>query len=255
MAFIPSIKWWVNNKKQLIEQNMNIKKMIAVTGLLALLTVTAFAQPHQSRSFLSPLITSVTISNAASGSLGAYTNILSTGASGTNSLNLTYTNSSGTWVIPTNSTTLYTTTGISYVTNDSTALFQDVSLYSDRNGSGPEYTTNTTAASLPPYSGVNLCIKIVGQSGFTGANLNFRFVGLPDGTNEVTTGTVQSGTPAWVVGVAASTTSPTVIYTNVPMYMFAGCKKLRLQTIQDAVSTAANIAGTVTSISLNGFVP
>lgn len=234
---------------------MNMKKISAVFGMLALATVMAFAQPHQSRSFLSPLITSVTISNAASGSLGAYTNILSTGADGTNCLNLTYTNSSGTWVIPTNNINLYTTTGITYVTNDTTALFQDVSLYSDRNGTGPEYATNTTAASLSPISGVTLCIRIKGASGFTGGNLNFRFVGLPDGTNEVTTGTVQSGTPAWVVGVAASTTSPTVIYTNVPMYHFAGCKKLRLQTIQNAVATAASIGGTVTSISLNGFVP
>jgi len=228
-----------------------MKKFFGIL-LLGALAVTTSAQNFGSRSFLNPLITSVTVSNAASGALGYYTNLTSVGASGTNSLNLSWTNSSGIWVITTNNVPA-TVTGISFVTNDTTQLFVDVPLYTDRNAASPAQATNTL--SLAPVSGLNVAITVSGASGATGANLNLAFIGIPDGTNEPTTGTVGSGGPIWTVGITPNTTSTVTIYTNVPTASFAGCKYIRVQTIKSAITSAANIGVTVKGLSLNGFIP
>lgn len=232
---------------------MNTKKLYTfiVLGFLACV-LSVGAQNFSSRSFISPLITSITVSNAASGALGYVTNLSSTGSSGTNSLNLSWTNYTGTWVIPTNNVP-GSVTGISFVTNDSTALLADVPLWANRNGDGfPQATNNAALAALSP---MNVCIKVSGASGATGGNLNFAFIGIPDGVNEPTTGTVGSGGPIWTVGVTPNTTSTVVIYTNVPYNTFLGCKAIRLQTIKSAITSAANIGVTVQQCTLNGFVP
>jgi len=229
-----------------------MKKLLLLTALVGLV-IGAEAQSFQARSFINPTIASITVSNAASGALGYVTNVLSTGAMGTNSLNLTWTNAAGTWVIVTNGVPATATSAISFVTNDSTALLVDVPLYSDRNGAGFAQVTNT--ATLSALSPLNVMFKVSGASGSTGANINFVFVGVPDGVNEVTTGTVGSGSPTWTVGITPNTTSTVVVYTNVPMASFVGCKALRLQTIKSAITSAANIGTTVQAVSLNGFVP
>jgi len=230
-----------------------MNKILKFVGLLlGVLALNVEAQNFQSRSFINPLITSIVVSNGASGSLGAYTNVLSIGASGTNALNLTWTNSSGIWVIPTNNVPA-TVTGISFVTNDSTQLTVDVPLYPNREASPFPQATNT--ASQTALSGCNVCIRLTGASGTTGANINFAFIGIPDGTNEPTTGTVGSGSPIWTVGVTPSTTSTVVVYTNVPMNTFAGCKYIRLQSIRNAVTAAASDQAIVQAVNFNGFVP
>jgi len=230
---------------------------------LTLITATAAtAQPFQTRSFfLASQVRSITISNAASAPLGGFTNINSWNNSttaplvgGTNGPNLTWTNAAGIWVIPTNGVP-GTVTGISFVQGpDTTLLTQDIPLWTDRNGQNMFSTpTNNWAGDGVVYtvSPVTLSARIFGAASAATA-LNLTFVGLPDGTNEVTS--VSGPAPVFVWGLLPIA-GANVTYTNFPLWKFAGCKAVRLKTATLTTATAANIGVTIQSLQLNGFVP
>ena len=247
-------------------------KNLLIGGLL-LAALAAGAQPFQSRSFLLPYVAGfsssgtqawggITISNAAAAPLGGFTNLLSWNNSttaplvqGTNCPNLTWTNNSGIWVIPTNGVP-GTVTGIQFLQGpDSTALVQDVSLWTDRNGQIPITitTNNWTGDNVAyPLSGVNLVCRTFGAAS-AATTLNLTFVGLPDGTNEPTT-SVSGAAPVFVWGITPIAGAQ-VLTTNFPIWKFAGCSKVRLRTAVLTTTSAANIGVTIQSLRLNGYVP
>jgi hypothetical protein len=234
---------------------------VLVLGCLALLAAApgpAAAQTprFQSLSFLNDAqAASITITNAAAAPLGGFTNTLSWsygGVQATNNINLTWTNASGTWVIPTNNTP-GSVTGISFVTNNSTKLAVDLPLWVGANGTVPiTVTTNNFAGDATAYAltPASISCRVVGAA--SAANtLNLIFVGLPDGTNEPSSATVGA-IPAfqWGITVASGTT---VVSTNLPMWKFAGCGKIRLRSATLTTTTAANIGVAITDLNLNGF--
>lgn len=237
-----------------------MKKFLILTVVLAS-TLVGKAQQFQAEQFLSDTVAGITISNAAAAPFGGFTNIaswLSTANStlvGTNALNLTWTNSQGIWVIPTNAA-LGTVSGIAFVTNNSSALVRDVPLWTDKNGMVMfgNTVTNTVAAGGEygvSYSPQTLSIKMWGAASAATA-LNLIFVGLADGVNEQTGANGAPLTFQWGVVPAAGTV---VVSTNFPSWKFAGCKTLRLRSASLTTTTAANIGVTIQSLSLNGFKP
>lgn len=231
-----------------------MKKLLVAIGLATALVMPAVGQNFAARTFFADNVRSITVSNAAAAPFGGLTNInswLSTANGslvGTNALILTWTNGSGTWVIPTNNVP-GTVTGISFVTNNSTALLQDVSLYGDRNGQLLSMVVSNDGATF--ISPQNISVKLYGAASASGT-LNLIFVGLPDGTNEVTG---ANGTPAtfqWGVTPAAGYSTQT---TNFPSWKFAGCGKIRLRSASLTTSSAANIGVSILGITLDGYVP
>lgn len=249
----------------------SIKNILIAVGLFA--AVAASAQPFQSRSFLLPYVAGyssggtnnwggITITNAAAAPLGGFTNILSWNNSttaplvqGTNCPNLTWTNNSGIWVIPTNGVP-GTVTGVQFLQGpDATQLVQDVPLWTDRNGQlGILSVTNNWDGTVTsaPISPITLSCRTYGAASAATA-LNLIFVGLPDGTNEPTT-SVSGPNMTFVWGITPIAGAQ-VVTTNLPLWKFAGCKAIRLRSATLTTTSAANIGVTIQSLRLNGFVP
>jgi hypothetical protein len=241
-----------------------MKKLISILGTLAVLG-TAGAQNFKSYEFLNDSVYLIgtngsfagfTVTNAASAPLGGYTNINSWNSDslihGTNMLLVTWTNINGIWVIPTNNTPLTSVAGVQFVTNDVTQLTKDIPLWLDKEARLPlQVFTNTFAgdANTYPISPMTLSCRIFGAASFSSGSLNLNFVGLPDGTNEITT---MTPTFQWGISAAAGTT---VTYTNFPIWKFAGCGKIRLRSAVITTTSAANIGCTIQDLRLNGFVP
>lgn len=197
----------------------------------------------------------IVITNAASGTLGGFTNILSFGAPGTNTFPMTWTNHYGLWVIPTNGAiTVANTAGLMLTTNDSTQLVNDIPLWTDREGRTlVTVTTNNWQGDGTAYaiSPATLSCRISGAA--SAANtLNLIFVGLPDGTNEMSGAATAIPSFQWGITAAAGVT---VVSTNFPTWKFAGCGKIRLRSATLTTTTAANIAVTLQDLRLNGFPP
>lgn len=241
---------------------MNKIKNIIIGGLALFAALAVEAQPFQTRSFFASGIAGITVSNAAAAPLGGFTNINSWNNSttapfigGTNAPVLTWTNSAGIWVIPTNGVP-GTVSGIQFVQGpDSTALVVDLPLYTDRNGQMTVFNpTNNWAGDTTAYavSPISLSAKFWGAAS-AGTALNLTFVGLPDGTNEVTS--VAGGQAPQFVWGLTPISGYNVATTNFPIWKFAGCKTVRLKTMTLTTSTGANIGVTVTSLRLNGFIP
>lgn len=211
-----------------------------------------------------PVYGGLTITNAAAAPLGGYTNIKTLASQsgvvpGTNSLNLTWTNSLGVWVIPTNNVP-GTVTGIQFVwsTNTGPDLTKDVPLWSDREGRIPmtvitngAYNEATINMDTKSISSATMACRFWGAA--SAANtLNLIFEGVPDGYNGVTG---ANGTPSvWQWGITAAA-GVNVVTTNFPMWRFAGCKAIRLRSGTLTTTTAANIGVTIQSLTLTGFPP
>lgn len=239
-----------------------MKKIFTILSTLVL--ATACYGQFRSQQFMAPGITSVTVSNAAAAPFGGFTNVNSfanlgyeyingvaaIGNGGTNSWNLSWTNSSGVWVRPTNNTPQSVAGVYNGVTNDATALFLDVTLPLDRNGQLlSTVVSNDGATFISPYT---LTIKSYGDTAAAGT-LNLIFTGVSDGTNEDYT----TALPAVTVFQWGVSNQPGIYIwrTNFPMYKFAGCQKLRLRSAAITTTTAASIGDTILSLSLNGPVP
>jgi hypothetical protein len=230
-----------------------MKKLFFVLGLLGI-ALAVNAQPFKSLSFLDGSITSITVSNGATAAkLGGFTNVYSpinlgtnvNNGIGTNSQNLTWTNSFGIWVLPTNNTPA-TVSGLQFVQTNSTALVQDLPLWSDRNGGAPFLVVSNDGATF--ISPMNISCQLNGDAN-AATKINFIFVGLADGVHEIT------GTgPTFEWGVVPAP-GQIVAYTNFPAYKFAGCGKLRLRSVSLTTATGASIGVTVQALNLNGFVP
>jgi hypothetical protein len=237
MAFTGSHNWPPSGKIETsnskIESNiMNFIKSFLLLLFSAFLPLAVQAQQHHEISFLVSSVSSLNVSNK----LGV-TNLLST------ALNVT-TNAPG--IVWTNSF------GVSnnVAAGDTTQFFQDVPLWSDRDGNIPiRFPGYTNGVYDVPISAATVQIDIA--RGGSGANsaVNFTFVPVCDGTYEATASGV-----AWIVGVTANTTSRVTVFTNAPLYLWPGCKMLRLKTITNA-DTDASSQVTVDSVTLNGFVP
>ena len=150
---------------------------------------------------------------------------------------------------------------------DTFNLFSDVSLWTKRDGTTWAFdklidtyqtvwgTTNHIAESIKTFSSpAKLVIKTGGTVAYNAPTLNFVFVPLADGVNEP-----YGRNEDWTVGVTLGA-GPTnnVVITNVPMYLWNGCAKLRLRSVTPAAAvfngaTTSNIW--LYSVSLNGFVP
>jgi hypothetical protein len=264
-----------------------MKKLFTLLAV-ASLTLTASAIDFVAQSFLSPYVGGgylttnaagtnsvnytnaywggINVTNAASAPLGGLTNLLSWNNSttapinqGTNCPRLTWTNSSGVWVIPTNGVP-GTLAGVQFKQGpDKTTLLQDVIIPVPPNA-GVNFTlppTNNwdgtvTSLSMSAYS---LSARVFGDAGagFGGGNMNFLFVGLPDGTNEPpdVSGACQQ---RFIWGIP-QIVGPNVCCTNFPMWKFAGCKKIRLRNAWLANTSSNNATMTIQSLTLNGPLP
>jgi len=215
-----------------------MKKLLLIVGLvLGLVSVSqAQLQRHVVQSFINA--TSITVSNGLS--VTNLQSLLTQGSvgPGTNIWGITFTNYSGVAVMVTNNAAVtntiftyenYNLLGAAHLWENATHVVQ--ALANSTNG--------------PTYNSV--MIKLIGQSGANAA-VNFTFVPLPDGTNEVT----ASG-DTWVVGVTANTTTPVCIFTNIPA-RFIGCAKLRLRSVLNT-DTDATSKVDILSCGLVGFPP
>lgn len=258
-----------------------MKKSFTLISALALAATASFGTDFSVQSFLSPAVQGpysvtnaacascfsnvlyggITISNAASAPLGGLTNVDSWNNSttapiqqGTNCPRLTWTNSSGIWVIPTNGVP-GTLAGVSFKQGPNRDdLLVDIDLPVIPSGGIPIINASNTWASdnnsypLSPYS---LSCRIFGDTG-AATKLDFVVVGLPDGVNEIPDVAGPFPKFNWGVVPIAGTT---VCMTNFPLYKFVGCKKIRLRSATLTTATAANIGVTIQALTFNGPRP
>ncbi len=229
---------WHKLKSPMQKLNKTMKKIYSFVLGLALLVLGAQAWGQAGsgtypqwgyQSFINPYCNSITVSNKLMGvsnllstwkygSAKAMTATNVTSGLGTNYWGISFTNLYGQSCFVTNNAVLTNTFG----TFEDLNLLQDVKLWTDRTG----------MPGVWPYllrdsnSFASVFIKLAGTSGANSA-VNFYFVPLVDGTNEVT----QAG-EEWVVGVTATTTTPVSIYTNVPN-KFIGVRGFRLRAINN----------------------
>ena len=200
-----------------------MKHLLALLGLILPLAVTA--QNFLSQDFLN--VRSVQVTNG----IGA-TNLNSFGVAATNFNGIVYTNLAG--------TRLETGT-----TNNTFNLFKDAQLWADRNGRPFMGIETNNMVSTSPGS---VFLKLVGGSGANAA-VTFVFRPVVDGQNEST-----AAADTWSVALTATTTTPVTLRTNVPFYLWPGCKGLRLRSIVNG-DTDASSGVFVQECSLNGFLP
>lgn len=268
------------------------KKLITGLGI-ALAVLSAQAQNWGSRSFLSDGVlyqqvtnaacascysntwAGITVTNGAAAPLGGYTNIKSFSYGGTvvgtNCPTLTWTNSSGIWVIPTNGVP-GTVSGILFKQGpDSTELTKDLPLWIDREGRVPTVVlTNNWLGDANAYniSPIAIQARIFGAAS-AATKIDLIFIGCNEDTLfSATSSAVPSGTPP-VDGASTVTTTQApcfqwgivpaagtiVISTNLPVWKFAGYKYIRLRSASLATTTAANIAVTIQDLRLVGAQP
>lgn len=219
-----------------------MKKFLIVVGLV--LGLSAGAQNFITQSFINAQ--SLAVSNTI-----CVTNLVSLNGTGTNVNGTQWTNFAGTRVVA----------GPTYVTNSITGaittnaskanLLREIELRPDRNGNYDALTwvpvyTNVLDNWIP--SKYNLNIRLTGQSGANSA-VTFVFTPICDGTNES-----SAAADLWKVAVTATTTTPVVLNTNVPAYLWRGCKGIRLREIYNA-DTDASSRVDVLSCTLNSWTP
>ena len=244
-----------------------MKKLITLIGVLAV-AWSVEAQNFLSQSFLT--VKSISVGTNTTRNL---TNLNSTWlnwntsgvdlSGGTNTIGLQWTNLSGV-----NITNTQLNAAAGYGTERMNP-FSDVSLWTKRDGSiwdtskiVNNYTNavpNSSVSSnyvaienlIPDYSPAKLTIRLGGYV-LNGGTATFVFTPIPNGTDEPT-----SRINDWTVGVAWPLVTNNVVVTNVPMYLFNGCSKLRLRTVTGGVTfngaTTSNLW--IHGITLSGFVP
>lgn len=262
-----------------------MKYILTILGLVAALSANAvefkvqsFLAPHVlgpysvtnaacASCFTQATYAGISITNAASGSLGGLTNLLSWNNSttapinqATNSIPLSWTNNLGIWERPTNGVAGAGVSG--FITwkqgPDRTVLLQDIDIPVMPSGGIPvvvptnNWDGTVTSYPLSPFS---LSVRLFGDTGagFGGGNMNFFFVGLPDGVNEVPSVAGDTG-PRFTWGVP-QIVGNNVATTNFPIWKFVGCKKIRLQCAFLANTSSNNATMTIQSLTFNGPVP
>lgn len=202
-------------------------KKLFIIGLLLCATVGAQAQvAARSYKFLPSDVKALIITNTIS-----VTNLNSTSVT-TNFLSTTYTNNYNQRVILTNSTK---------------NLFQDVPLFSLRDGSGA-WQVQSNASTLPYISFATLSVTWLTGSGANSAN-QLQFTPVYDGVNES-----QTAADIWTIGIAATASSRQTLTTNVPLWRWPGASALRCRWAA-SVDADASSATTLLDLSLNAFVP
>lgn len=212
------------------------KNIVRIMWVAVLLGVAAasYAQPHQSRSFLA--VQSIIVTNTANA-----TNLNTAGSVGTNYQGFHYTNLNRLVVIN-------TTSGATNVNASKINPFQDVALWSLRDGS-PAYSLGVTNGTGLNYHQSFATLTITWTGG-SGANTAVPFVFTPvyDGVNEATDSAQE-----WSVSLTPSTTRSTIA-TNMPIYKWPGASKVRLRRVVNA-DADANGQAIIEAIRLNGFPP
>jgi len=247
-----------------------MKKLITLIGVLTL-AWSVEAQNFLSQSFLNAKAIAFG-TNTAAGATNLNSYWLFAGTSEalklanpiTNRINMEWTNRANVNITNTQANaTNYNT--------DTFNLFSDVSLWTKRDGTTWAFDKLMNTFSEPVLLGTStnpipqetlytfsspakLVIKTGGTVAYNAPTLNFVFVPLADGVNEP-----YGRNEDWTVGVTLGA-GPTnnVVITNVPMYLWNGCAKLRLRSVTPAAAvfngaTTSNIW--LYSVSLNGFVP
>ncbi len=211
-------------------------------ALMALTGLAASAQDHYVRSFIVPQVSSLIVSNKTYGitNLNSKLTLGGVGA-GTNTWGTAWTNTSGTFVYVTNNAAITNTSA----TFESYNILQDAPLWTDKLAQ-PLNMSQAPGGSSNAFG--SILIRVVGATGKT-STLNFIFVPVPDGTNEVTAAANQ-----FTVGVACNDVTPVVITTNLPSSFMIGARKLRLRTITN-VDTSGSANAIVTHCALVGFSP
>lgn len=211
-----------------------MKKLTSLLTLCAVMSavLTASAVEFKNYSFMNPQVSSLVVSNGIRG----WTNLQSSGLTTNRTGALTlWTNYQGTQFASGTNTAL-----------DSMNMLGSVPLW----GTGLPWLTGATNGvfnvSAADYSMAKITVKLTGSSGANAA-VNFRFAALPNGVDEATDLT-------WTFPVVAVTNSTITVSTNLPYHRFAGCKALRLVSIDNA-DTDASSGVWVHKVEINGWSP
>lgn len=222
-----------------------MKKLILAIGLGLALNVSA--QQHNTQSFLAPY--SVTVSNTLALTNIAFPQI----PVRTNVVGLRYTNTPPT--APTQVSVVVTGAPASTV-----QLCKTVSLWVDRNGNPagiPFLTNNIAAASqfTPVFS--QITVGLTGTNAAANSDVTFTFAPVPGSGSDGSTpdlATAPIGGNEWSFSVLAVGATPVQIITNVPTWLWPGCKGLALKRIVNT-DTSADSSVTVYNLALHGFIP
>ena len=214
-----------------------MKKLFLVVGLSAVAAVAYAQAPHRSQNFLTPGIQAILVTNGIPA-----TNIVSAKSVGTNMIGFVYTNTQNASVV------------VAAGTSDYQPIFQDASLWSDREGRGwgVDYgNTNLLGVTLPylPTS-ANISITMISQSGANAA-VTFTFAPVSDaaGTQEATT-----AGDLFIFSFTPTASATDTVKTNVPLHLMQGCAKLRcVRIVNGDTDATSNVA--ITKMTLNGFQP
>ncbi len=223
-----------------------MKKLIALLGVVGL-GLTLHAQNFESQSFLT--VRSIAVTNTL-----CVTNLNSPiNTYGTNNVGTIWTNLAGTRVVSGTVSATNPITGAITYQGSGANLLRSIDLPPNRLGSYPPLQFATISGTIDTLvswvpSPFNLNIRLVGQSGANSA-VTFVFAPVCDGTNE-------SGATAdlFKVAVTANTTTAVTLNTNLPAYLWMGCKSLRLREVINA-DTDASSRVDVLGVTLNSWIP
>lgn len=202
-----------------------MKKLISLLALLAT-TMVIHAQNWTLQSFLDAKVASIQITNTI-----GLTNMTGTSIT-SNLVGVIYTNNNG--------------TKVTLAGGDTTTLFNDVTLWVNRNGDASPLTIIPQQTNS--YFSINV-LAVGNQAGAASTNtISLRFACVPDGSN-----TSTDGKDTFAMSVPYNGTTVVYTRTNIASGSFIGVKALRLIDIyEDAVNGKS---GTIKQISLTGFVP
>lgn len=213
-----------------------MKKLTSILTLVLFLCVAvAFGAEHKTYSFLSPMVSALQVTNAVRG----WTNLQSTGfRTNRNEVGTLWTNYQGTVLASGTNTS-----------QDSMNMLGSVPLF----GTGQPWITGHTNGvfdvSAADWSIAKVTVKLVGSAAAANSAVNFRFAALPNGVDQSTDANLT-----WVFPVVANGTSVVVVSTNLPYGKFAGCKALRLVSIDNADTDFAGGVW-VNKVEINGWSP
>jgi len=215
-----------------------MNKILLSIGL-CFTAIGVMAQSHVSQSFMN--VRSFAVTNTS-----PVTNLAGAATFNTTWTNLTltfYTNNAGTRLGTTNGAA-----GTAQTAGSTFNLLRDAQLWVSREGYPLLTMYQQTGGVTNINTGASIYVRGAANSGTVGT-LTFTFRPLFDGVN-METGTTKDFT--FVYTPIAS--SVVALSTNVPTYLWAGAKSIRLHSI---VNSSANTSSdcNLLNISLNGFLP
>ena len=227
-------------------------KKLLYLSLVVVSTLSARAQKFTSQELLRVMaLSSGTNNYGVTNSMAVVSNKLGGGVILVLATNTAWTNNAGTLVRNTNYTGIAATNPVAQA-----ALFNDISLFAEKNGRVPvTYIANPASIIATNYldiSPLNFYVTLTAVSNVT-ATVGFQFAPVWDGQN-----IAVSTADDWSIVIPAAAQQITTFATNVPMWKWPGARSIRLRYVtNDIASNGTNtLLGTwIQSATFNGFIP